>query len=147
MEYKAEELEAILPEFLEIAKSHNEELRPFDHLVMNPDIENYRVLFSMGVYKIYSVRDNDKLVGYAGFFVSPSMQHKDSIQAVQDLIYLNPELRGKGIGHGFIQWIDDQLKYEGVDIVYHHTKNGKSFGGLLESLNYKLIDYVYARRL
>lgn len=87
-----------------------------------------------------------RLVGYALYFVRANPHYKSSVQAVQDVIYLDPSVRG-GTGYKFIAWCDAQLASEGVQAVYHHVKAKHDFGKLLERQGYELVDYIYAKRL
>lgn len=86
------------------------------------------------------------LVGYALFFVRSNPHYKSSVQAVQDVIYLAPGVRG-GTGYKFIAWCDAQLAAEGVQAVYQHVKAAHDFGRLLERQGYELVDFIYAKRL
>lgn len=87
------------------------------------------------------------LVGYAIFFVNHNLHYSTSFQAVQDVLYFDKHLRGQGLGFKFIDWCDQQLKADGVQVVYHHVKTKFNFGPLLEELGYKHIENIYGRRL
>lgn len=86
------------------------------------------------------------LVGYALYIVNSNPHYASSIQAVQDVIYLDPAVRG-GTGYKFIKWCDEQLAAEGVQASYHHVKAAHNFGKLLERQGYELVDLIYAKRL
>lgn len=88
----------------------------------------------------------DSLAGYAIFFVRPNPHYSGSVQAVQDVVFLNPSIRG-GNGYRFIAWCDEQLRAEGVQAVYHHVKVSHDFGPMLQRQGYELVDLIYAKRL
>lgn len=69
----------------------------------------------------------------------------DSKQAVQDVVFIHPEFRG--FGKKFFIYCDDVLKNQKVQVVYHHIKAAHNFGAMLESIGYKLVDLIYAKRL
>jgi hypothetical protein len=51
------------------------------------------------------------------------------------------------MGGRFIKWCDEQLRAEGVAVVYHHIKAAHNFGPMLERFGYELVDLIYSRRL
>lgn len=101
----------------------------------------------MGNLRVYSARSGEKnlLVGYAVFFVRHNMHYADSLQATQDILFVQKEFRGRG--GEFIAWCDYQLKKEGVQAVYQHVKAKHNFGKLLERMGYELVDLIYTKRL
>jgi hypothetical protein len=40
-----------------------------------------------------------------------------------------------------------RLALEGIQVVYHHVKAAHNFGKMLERMDYKLVDLIYAKRL
>ncbi len=147
MNFNVENFDGIKEDVKALILDHHKDVQPFQDLVPNPDWEKYYRLEELNVLRIYTVRDEGNLAGYAVFYVSQHMQYMDSIQAVQDLIYLKPEYRKTGYGKAFIKWIDSELEQEGVDIISHHTKSAKSFAPLLESLGYIETDIIYSKKL
>lgn len=94
------------------------------------------------------VHDAQPLVGYAVFFVRPNPHYVSSLQAVQDVLFVQPESRGK-TGAKLIAFADDALRAEGVQVVYQHVKARPrlNFGPMLERMGYELVDHIYAKRL
>ncbi len=86
------------------------------------------------------------LVGYALYFVRPAPHYQSSVQAVQDVLYLARDHRGR-TAYKFVAWCDEQLSIEGVQVTYHHVKASKDFGPMLEHQGYELVDRIYAKRL
>lgn len=87
-----------------------------------------------------------RLVGYALYFVRTNPHYASSLQAAQDVIYLDPTARGK-TGYKFIAWCDEQLASEGVQVVRHHVKAAHDFGKLLQRQGYEVEDIIYVKRL
>jgi hypothetical protein len=46
-----------------------------------------------------------------------------------------------------IRYADMQLKEDGVQVVYHHSKVAHNIGPLLERMGYEAVDLIYAKRL
>ena len=135
-------IEEIKPLFLK----HWQEIGHYKDIELNPEWDAYIKLDSLGMLRVYSARLMDRIVGYNVFFVRNSPHYKQSLQASQDILFVDPEHRGFGLK--FIDWCDQQLKAEGVQVVFQHMKAKHSFGPALEKrLGYELIDLIYGRRL
>jgi len=133
-----EEMDPILMKhFLEISANQD--------IPLDVDKEQYFMLEKVGILKVYTARYEGKLIGYSVYFVRHNPHYRKSLQAAQDVIFIDPERRG--FGKKFINWCDDQLRDYGVQVVYHHVKQKHNFGPMLETMGYKLVDLVYGRRL
>ena len=129
-----------------LLQSHWREIAHYQDIPLDPDFTQYAALEDAGALRTYIARDAEGgMVGYAVFFVKANIHYKSSIQALQDILYIHPGSRGMGLR--FIKWCDDQLRQEGVQVVYHHVKKEHNFGPALERFGYQLIDLIYGRRL
>lgn len=146
MKFESVRVTEIFDELPPLLHKHWKEIAHYQDILLEPDWELYAKLDEMKMLRTFTARDPEgKLVGYAIFFVKPNMHYKSSIQAVQDILFIDPESRG--FGRNFISWCDDQLKEEKVQAVYHHIKAKHNFGPMLERMGYELVDLIYARRL
>lgn len=147
IEFHREPLTAeLFEEALPLLKAHYDEIAHFKDIPLDPDKEQYISLELAGVIRAFTVRVDSKLVGYAVFFVKRNLHYKTSIQALQDVLYVDPACRKSAIGGEFIRFCDRELEKEGVQVGYHHIKAKHNFGVLLERMNYELVDLIYARR-
>lgn len=154
---------ALLSEALPLLAAHWAEVAHYPDIPLNVDVDAYLTADECGIARCFTVRTSQMhrqrlhnggqqiteagvLVGYAVYFVRANAHYKQSIQAVQDVIYLHPSVRG-GTGYKFIAWCDEQLRDEGVQAVYQHVKEAHNFGKLLERQGYELVDLIYAKRL
>lgn len=147
MVFQPEALEDCREDLLPLLEAHWREVAHFPDIPLDVDWEAYARAERAGALRIYTLRDFGALRGYAVYFVNNSMHYRGSFQAVQDVIYLVPELRGQIIGARFLQWCDERLAAIGVQCVYHHVKLAHDFGGTLKRLGYEQIESVWARRL
>lgn len=164
----------LLAEALPLLQAHWSEVAHFQDIPLDVDEEAYLNADALGMLRCYTVRREtdvrrgplpstallqegiydqratwsieQRLVGYALYFVRPNLHYKTSVQASQDVIYLDPSVRG-GTGYRFITWCDDQLRAEGVVAAYQHSKAAHDFGKLLQRQGYELVDLIYAKRL
>lgn len=146
MKFNLEKVRDIIEEIEPLLHKHYEEIAHFKTIPLDPDYDQYLQLEELGVIRLFTARTDDGLlVGYAVFFVRANLHYKSSLQAAQDIIFIDPAHRGTGAK--FILWCDEQLKAEGVQAVYHHVKKAHNFGPMLERFGYELVDLIYGRIL
>lgn len=145
--------EQLLDEALPLLVQHWKEIAHYPDIPLDVDREQYAALEEAGMIRCYTARLRDalysgpgSLVGYAVFFVRPALHYASSVQAYQDVLYLDPAVRG-GTGIRFIRWCDEQLAKSAIQVVYHHVKQAHNFGPMLERMGYQLVDLIFARRL
>ena len=61
---------------------------------MNVDWPMYQAMQEGGQYHFFVLRINGWVRGYVGYITSPSLHYKGKLQALCDLIYIHPEVRG-----------------------------------------------------
>lgn len=138
----------LIDEMRPLWKDHNFEVPGIPGIALDPDVDAYAKMANVGVLRIYTVRDVPGLLhGYQVMMVSLHPHSRTSLQAVQDILYICPEARKGLMGYHFIQWCCDQLKAEGVQVVYQYISARNDFGPLLERAGYRLQDLAFARRL
>ena len=153
MRYARERLTpGLLHEALPLLRAHKDEIAHYQDIPLDVAEEKYLAMDLAGTLRVFTARVDDatasldnKLVGYAVFFVAPNLHYRGSLQASQDILYMDPAHRGRGLV--FINWCDEQLRQEGVQAVYQHLKVEHDFGRALERLGYVFVDKIYARRL
>lgn len=133
-------------ELMPLLEKHYHEIAHYKDIPLDPDFEQYEKLEQIGALRAFIARDElGAMVGYAVYFIRHNIHYRSSLQALQDILFIDPERRG--FGAKFILWCDQQLKAEGVQITYHHVKAAHNFGAMLERLGYRLVDLIYTRRL
>lgn len=130
-----------------LLEAHWSEIAPHQDISLDPDYDAYFRLEEAKCLRIYTLRDDGVTQGYAVFIVLPNMKYRHSLQATADLLYLVPPLRKQMLGARFVQWCDEQLSREGVQIVRHSVERTYDFSSLLERLGYEQEQTVYCRRL
>ncbi len=144
--FHREQTVAFVREALPLFTDHHKELTHYKDFQLSVDFEQYVEFEKRGASRIFTVRKDTQLVGYAVFAISVHTHYAKN-HAQCTVLYLIPALRGTGLGKQFILWCDDQLRLEFVHVVYHHVKASNDFSALLENAGYELVDYIYARRL
>lgn len=134
-------------EVMPLLHSHWLEICTYKDIRLNPDKAVYARNEANGLFKAYTIRSDGALIGYAGYMVCPNMHYQPILMAVQDVLYLSPDYRGKLIGLRFIKWCDKQLYELGVAYVSQHVKTAHNWGPLLERIGYSHTENIYTRRL
>jgi GNAT superfamily N-acetyltransferase len=147
LEFDREFVTDVMHEIKPLLEQHFSEIAHYPDIPLNVNHEAYLRMESTGSLRIYTIRMACTLVGYAIFTVSHSLHYSGSLQAKQDVLYLDPSYRKGRTGWRFIEWCDAQLKAEGVQVVYQHVKAAHNFGPMLERIGYELVDCLYGRRL
>lgn len=148
--YARELFDACYSEAIPLLEQHYAEIAHFQDIKLNVDIERYRAAEAAGALRIYTARLPDqRLVGYAAFAVGRNPHYADSLQAVNDVIYLDPNYRRGRVGVGLIAYCDEQLALEGVQVVRHHVKRAHpKLGFILEhKFGYAAEDTIMVKRL
>jgi hypothetical protein len=76
------------------------------------------------------------------------MHYSTSLQAKEDVLWLAPEYRRGRIGWKFIEYCDEQLRNEGIQVVHRHEKIAHpALGRLLQKIGYTPMDTIWTKRL
>lgn len=145
--FRRERLADCLIEMKPLLELHWQEIAHDKDIPLDPDWDAYLKMDAGGMLRVFTARTEDRLVGYAVFFVNYNLHYRGSKRAAQDVLFLHPNVRSGLTGYRFIAWCDEQLRAEGVQIVAQHLKVAHDFGSLLERMGYELVDRVYCRRL
>ena len=153
------DLELLTPEMMAemrpLLELHKDEIAHYPDIELEPDDDFYLKAQAAGMVRLFTARERDglgrnsrgTLVGYSVFFMKQNPHYKSSLQANNDILYLDAKYRGRMLGYRFIRWCDERLAEAGVQVVYHHVKKKHNFGPMLERQGYELIDLIYGRRL
>lgn len=128
-------------------KEHYEEISSHHDIALKPDVDRYNLLEQNGSIVCFTARKESSLIGYAIYIVSINLHYSDSLQALQDVLFIRTSERKGGVGIGLIRYADKGLKKMGVQIVYQHVKVAHDFGPLLERLGYTFVERVFSKRL
>jgi len=148
MKFQRELAQDVFEEMIPLLKKHWEEIAHFKDIPLNPDVELYYQMEDAGTLRVYTARTEEgKLVGYCVFFLRNNLHYRSSFQALQDVLFIDPDHRGM-FGAKFILWCEGQLEYEGVQVVFQHIKVAtQKTVELMKRLGYEPIDIILGKRL
>jgi len=77
------------------------------------DWETYLQLESMGILKVFTARDDGRLVGYFSVILSAVLHNKGSVQAVGDAFYVHKDFRKGFVGIKLFKFVESCLLEDG----------------------------------
>jgi len=108
-----------------------------------PKLFVYKTLADQDILELYSVKDDDTLVGYFVGCIVPHQHYADAIVAETDTFFISKKYRKGLLGYKFLRYVIKNLKQK-VDIIFLTTNVKKDLSKLLMRLNFKLTDYKYS---
>ena len=110
IKYSEEKCADVFDEITPLLERHWEEIALNKEKVkLNPDWDLYSKMNEMGLVRTFIARDNGKLIGYFVVTVHPHMHYKDTIYALNDVIYVDPEYRGSTVAVRLIKHVEKEL--------------------------------------
>ena len=114
---------------------------------LNPDWKGYGRLSDVGGLRIYTAREEGKLVGYFVVLVSRSLHYMDHLFANNDIIFIKKGHRKGTAGIKLIKYAVESLKDEGNTLININSKDHQSFGPVLERMGFEQIESVYSLKV
>lgn len=147
MRFQREEYTAELIAEMQPLIAHHDHEIPQLGLEADPDFNAYKKMNDAKALRIFTARVAELLVGYQVYFIGYHPHRRGSLEATQDILYLDPEVRQGLVGLKFIKFCDRELSKDNVRVIHHAIDADHDFGVLLERMGYKLTDLVYSRKL
>lgn len=144
--FKEELFEDLISELPPLLYQHWDELA--NHKDIRPldvDYAGYIQLNRLGLVRIFTCRDEGKLVGYTSFAVKNNMHYKTWKYAVCDVYYLHPDYRKTEASKTFFKEIEVWLKYMEVKSITIQDKLNHSHEKFFNSLGYTAIEQNYEK--
>lgn len=108
-----------------------------DKIPLDPDYVRYHKAEELKTLRIYTARkESGELVGYALWFVSTLMHYKQTLCAVNDIIYVDEAYRG-GVGARLLKFSELELKKLGVQVMSLHIKKILDWSPLAAALGFE----------
>lgn len=143
--FNVESAVQIIDEAYLLWQEHHDELVG-SNVKFLPDFQKYKTVEKNGGLKVFTIRHNKKLIGYAVFTVLPHHHRTQVIQAENTLFFITKEHRKGLLASKFIRWCEKYLFDNGVFQISMRTKMRASFGILLKRLKYQEEEIVYLKK-
>lgn len=139
----------VIDEAMPMIRRHWHEVAHYKDIPLQVDHAGYARCDALGMLRVYTARENGKLVGYAAYVVSKNSHYAGSPQqAKQDVIYVEPTRRGAFVGLRLVRFADEKMHAEGIQVVYHHVKlEHPALASVLRRAGYEPIETIWGKRL
>jgi ribosomal protein S18 acetylase RimI-like enzyme len=108
----------------------------------------YKELEKRGECTLFTMRDNEDLVGFALYIIQDHLHHEKQRVAHCTMIGVKPEYRGRGIGRALIVFAEEAwFKKRGITHMVHHHRTIYNVTPLFESMGFKLEELGYVKEL
>lgn len=146
--YQQESVVAFERDARELLVQHWEEIALNKEVIkLNPDWPAYYRLEELGMLKIFTVRSDEKLIGYFVVICRSHLHYADHMFAFNDVLYLDKQYRKGLTGPKLMKFAEKCLKEDGISVMVINTKRHKPFDSLLVWLGYKHIENIYSKLL
>ena len=134
-------------EFENLFPEHYEELCVTKDFNYEPDYEAYKRMAASGMLRCITCRNDEQLIGYIIFIVTPHLHYKSCVTAIEDLYFVTKAFRKGRVGIMLFKYAEKVLKERGVQRIVMHTKVHLDNSKLFEYLGYKMTDKVFSKML
>lgn len=129
----------IVPHFDEVARYQ-------DKISLDPIYANYYDLEEKGFLCIITARDKfNKLVGYTIYMMHEHMHYTDHVVANNDLSYLDPKYRHKGLASKMYAKAEETLKKLGCHQILIGMKTDATFKKTMEDEGFEPYELLYSK--
>lgn len=147
MIFAEENYREILEELKPLHLAHWMETEGYRHgLEFAPKYEQYSHFNDIGFYRVFTARDNGRLVGNIGMYVTNSM-HTNNKVATEDTLFLLPEARKGFIAARFISFVEKELKKLAPIEINITIKEADRLPKLMMRLGYLKTSIQYSKTL
>ena len=144
-------LEKLTPELVieltPLLEAHYTEISHFKDIPLKADWEKYFILEDTGLLKVFIARYNKKIIGYVAYTIGINMHYSDVIQAIQDVLFVSPDNRGKMAGIKLLKESEKELKKLNVKLIVQHVKLAHDFSPMLKRLGYEDVEKLLIKRV
>jgi GNAT superfamily N-acetyltransferase len=147
MKFHKESYDEAAEDILLLVQDHWGEVDENRHgvLSLTPNLEVYKASDEAGSVHFYTMRSEEKLVGYSTFWIYDHPHYKGTLFAGNDMLYIIPAYRHTGYSQGFVKFCEDNLKASGVSMITYSMKANHRFEDLMESSGYEHTECVYSK--
>lgn len=143
-----ESIAQVRPEIGGLLERHYDELTTDKHVIrLDPDWGKYEGMERDKALRIFTARQDGRLVGYSVFFLVWGMHYRSNLFGQNDVVFLDRPVRCGGAGVRLIRFSAEQIKEAGADKILWHAKPGTALHKLLVKLGYIEQDIILGRAL
>jgi GNAT superfamily N-acetyltransferase len=145
--YQKESVDEVIRDIQSLLLPHYVETAPHqDKVALDPIYSNYYDLEELGYLCIITARDKfNKLVGYAIYVMNEHMHCSNHIVANNDMSYILPKYRGKGMAVKMFQKAEECLRALGCHQIIIGMKIDSTFRSTMEGEGFEPHELLYTK--
>jgi len=148
IQYQQEFLDGVKEEVVFLIENHFSEVYPArDVFSLDMDWDLYSKLEDLGLIKIFTARDGDKLAGYLWVIISPNLHSKGTYVASDDGFFVDKEYRGISVAKNLIKFTEKCLKEDGFKLFHMSGTEEKPIDPLMKRMGYQKIESKFQKVL
>lgn len=145
---RRESWDEVWPQVQPLLERHYREIALYQDIPLAVDVARYEQMENLDMLRIYVARSGSAIAGYCAMIVQMNAHYNTSKQAAQDVIYIDPAFRRGRVALRLLQFVEQELKREGVQVVYQHSKFAHpALTRLLDFMGYTRSDILHSKRL
>jgi len=140
--------EALLEEVASLTEDHWDEVANFkDTIKLAVDNEKYISLGLKKSCRLYTMRDDDRLVGYMSVLVDTHLHYKNDLFAFVDTIFIDIDYRKGASALYFMKLVENQMKLLDVKVMSYHIKVKADYPAIFKRLKFEKVEHIYSKLL
>ena len=145
--FQAESFEHTLDELRPILDVHYLELAMHqDKIPLAPQFDVYIANERINQLLFFTVRDDNRLVGYFIGFISPGLHYSETVTCKMDIFFIHPDYRGEGnIGLKMFRNLEQELRRRKVQHWFVGCKLKADAGPLFRRMGFEPIETYYSK--
>jgi hypothetical protein len=145
--FQVESVAAWEAECKDLVYAHWQELGLDLDLEIAPDYEAMKQLESLDMFKVVTVREDSRLVGYLLAVVNKHLHYRNSPRMlIVDAYFISPECRS-GTGAKLIRFTESLAGELKAIKIYFSCKVHRDHSALFLKLGYRLSDFAFTKRI
>lgn len=138
----------VVGEIEDLIAMHYDEIAADKHVIkLDPDWGRYQALERDSALRIFTARDEGKLVGYSVFFLIFHHHYKSNLFAQNDMLYLMPDQRKGLAGIRLLRYSEAQLTKDRVDKIMWNVNVKNDWRVILTRMGYVERDVIMAKAI
>ena len=144
--FQVESVEKWAAESKDLVYAHWQELGLDLDLEIAPDFDKMRQLEHLGMFKVITVREDGRLVGYLLAVTTTHLHYRTSAKMlIVDAYYVAPECRS-GTGVKLVRFTGKLAHEIGAIKIYFSCKVHRDHSQLFLKMGYRLSDFAFTKR-
>lgn len=145
--FHRENVETLLADGRTLFDAHAKEDSTHPDIPLSLNEDQYHRMEALDLLRLYTVRTNGQLMGYAVVAVYHSLLFKTCKQGICEALYLDPSVRKGLTALKFLKHIKASLTDAGVQVLRLHARPESTFDTLLLNLGHRVTHLEFEIRL